>query len=332
MMSFLHTLVMAQQKNMKSELIIEVKTASLRANVKNLMTHSKEISSLIFKKISLKRMLRKMSSSTFKRACITGSMTVEAALVMPFFLFGVVNMLSFAEIIRVQSHIQKAMYETGKELTVYGYAYDKLEDQVHLETGMLVSEILSNTAVKARISSLAGVRYLDHSMIKGRSGGIWYFRSEIMEEDDMIDLIARYQMTPFFKITGFRDIFMLNRCRMHAWTGYDNTRTVETEDGEQIVYITETGRVYHLTRSCSHLKLTIRAVAYTDVEEQRNEGGGRYRPCEKCGSKSHGSMVYVTSDGDRYHTSLGCSGLKRTILEIPLSQVGERGSCSRCGH
>lgn len=331
MMSFLGTFTKTQTQNNKLNSIKNIKTASLRAILTNLMTQGREIISLSFKKTTLIRFKRKMSLSTLKRACIAGSMTVEAALVMPLFLFGIVNILSFAEIIRVQSHIQEAMYETGKEMTVYGYAYNKLEDSFSIDGGTVLSEILANTAVKARISSLAGVRYLDHSMVKGGSGGIWYFRSDIMEEDDMIDLIARYEIMPFFKITGFRDIYMLNRCRMHAWTGYDNTQTHLTDEGEQIVYITETGSVYHLTRTCSHLKLNISAVSVAEVNNQRNEGGGRYTPCERCGNRPGGSMVFVTSDGNRYHTSLACSGLKRTIIEIPLSQVGGKPPCSGCG-
>ena len=41
--------------------------------------------------------------------------------------------------------------------------------------------------------------------------------------------------------------------------------------------------------------------------------------------------IYITSQGNRYHTQLNCSGLKRTIYTVPLSQTGGRGRCSKCG-
>ena len=96
------------------------------------------------------------------------------------------------------------------------------------------------------------------------------------------------------------------------------------------VYVTETGLVYHKDYHCSHLDLSIRMTHLELVEGLRNENGGKYYPREHC-VKGNGGNIYITNSGDRYHSSLSCSGLKRTIYAIPISEAAGKGACSRCG-
>lgn len=42
------------------------------------------------------------------------------------------------------------------------------------------------------------------------------------------------------------------------------------------------------------------------------------------------SALFVTAYGDCYHSTLGCSGLKRTIKAVKLKDVGNLRPCSRC--
>ncbi len=148
--------------------------------------------------------------------------------------------------------------------------------------------------------------------------------------DTMIDLMEPYIFSPRCNVFGIPDQMVMIRSRAHPWTGYklgsggDSGGSME----DTIVYITDTGTVYHLSRSCTHLDLSIRPVDSGQVGDLRNSGGARYRRCEICGGGS--GLVYITDEGDRYHSSLTCSGLKRTIYEIPISQVGARRLCSRC--
>lgn len=112
-------------------------------------------------------------------------------------------------------------------------------------------------------------------------------------------------------------------CR--AWIGF-----TKTDAEEMYVYITPEGEVYHLYRDCTHLKLSVRKTPMAAVHQLKNIYGKKYRKCEIC-SAPFGSMVYITSEGDCYHSERTCSGLKRTIRQVPFSQVDGRSLCSRCG-
>lgn len=151
-----------------------------------------------------------------------------------------------------------------------------------------------------------------------------------MENNDIIDLVAVYQVKPPVATVGFAQAQFYNRIRTRAWTGYDNANCGGSANGEEeIVYITPEGTVYHKSRSCTYLKLSISAVDMDFLEEMRNKSGAIYYSCESCGSHCQ-NTVYITQYGTRYHATLQCSKLKRTILAVPISEAGGRGGCSKC--
>lgn len=289
----------------------------------------------IKKVLNLREYLNKMfvKTSVQKRAsfCLSkkfkASMTVEAAFVLPFFLFAFLNIISILEIYRVQSNMNAAMHRTAKEMAVCAYEYKELSDG---DVGKAESLGLTYMYAANRVKSVLGKGYLDNSPIKNGASGIDWYRSSVLEEDDCIDLIAAYTVKPPVAAIGFGAFKMYNRVFTRAWTGYDNAAASGGVSEDEIVYITPDGTVYHRSRACTYLKLSIVPVDMAVLESIRNEGGAKYYPCEECKGEGR-SVVYVTDYGTRYHSSLQCSKLKRTILAIPLSEAGGRGACSKCG-
>lgn len=270
---------------------------------------------------------KRMSSCSSKR--FQASMTVEACFVLPFFLFAFLNIISILELYRLQGNMSAAMHDTVKNMAVYGYEYRALRGE---SAGGAESLGLTYLYAANKVKSKLGTGYLDNSPIVGGASAIGWFRSSVMEDDDCIDLLADYRIRPPAAVVGFEECRMYNRLRTRAWTGYDNAGAGAGGDSEEeIVYITPEGEVYHRSRTCTHLKLSIVAVDKSFLESERNDSGEIYYPCEECGDRC-GNTVYITSYGNRYHATLGCSKLKRTVMAVPISQVGDRGACSKCGN
>ena len=119
--------------------------------------------------------------------------------------------------------------------------------------------------------------------------------------------------------------------KLSSWTGYEDQGM--GSEGSGIVYMTDNGSVYHDDYNCSYLRLSIRYIPYEELGGIRNESGGKYHACDKCVIGPAMTGVYITDSGTKYHNSLNCSGLKRTIHAVEKSETGGVGGCSRCsGH
>ena len=256
------------------------------------------------------------------------SMTIEACFVLPFFLFAFLNIISIVEIYRLQGNMSAAMHDTAKQMAVYGYEYRQIGQD---PAGAVRSLGLTYLYAAGKVQTKLGETNLDSSPLAGGASSILWLRSSVMQGDDCIDLVAEYRIEPPAAVVGYQPRVLYNRIRTRAWTGYDNA--AHSADGiteEEIVYIAQEGTVYHCSRGCSYLKLSIAAVDKSFLNTQRNQDNSKYYPCKECGS-SCGNIVYITNYGNRYHSTLGCSGLKRTITAVPISEAGGRSVCSKCG-
>lgn len=242
---------------------------------------------------------------------LKASFTLEAAVILPLVAAFFVSILFFFRVLQVQTQVQEALYYAGRK------------------TACEASLVSSKTALFASVEAYfrkeleqyeQPERYVKHGTV-----GISLLGSDV--SGSYIDLQANYDVKlpiSFFTVNG---ISISQRCKTRKWTG-------DREDGEltDYVYVTEHGTVYHRDRECNYLDLTIQTVKSADIAGLHNKNEHKYYACSECVAKNNTpNLVYITDYGTCYHASLSCSGLKRTIYLIPLSEVGGKSACSKCG-
>ncbi|MEF9942166.1 MAG: pilus assembly protein [Lachnospiraceae bacterium] len=259
----------------------------------------------------------KENPTHIKRASIftsyTGSVTVEASLVVPVFFLAVVCLIYLLEIMAIQISIRNGLHYAGKRVSQEAY----------------ITPMISSSDVETMVVQTVGSERLRGSIVVGGSSGLHCQDSRIGKKTAEIKIVVKYKVQLPIPTFGKLALSCKDEIRCKGWTGYVKGGFGQTE--EEIVYITETGVVYHKDYECTYLELSIHRVSGDSIEDLRNQYHGRYYPCEKC---AHGKMeggVYITNTGDRYHNSLNCSGLKRSIYAVPLSEAVGKGACSRCG-
>ena len=160
--------------------------------------------------------------------------------------------------------------------------------------------------------------------VQGGYLGLNYLESEMT--DNWITLTVSYHVRVPFPIIGRFTWKFTQQAKAHRWTGYEP----EEDSYEDLsVYVTPYGTAYHLSKACPYLCPSIRAVPKPAVSGERSDDGSRYRACERCGF-FHSGYVFVTDYGSVYHTSLSCSGLKRTISQVKIRDASGYHACPKC--
>ena len=255
-----------------------------------------------------------MRRFTGKRAHRKGSLTIEAALVLPIFLFAMICMISLSALLLFQLRLKEAMHEEMKLCTLKS----------------ITGDVPDAEAMGEDILEMVGDKILKLAPIEGDID----FYSDLAN-DEILSIKAAYRAKLYYDLSGLFKYEFVQQSLQHDFRGYVRglAGAVSSTDEEEYVYVTQNSEVYHTDRECSHIRLKISEISADDLKAARSSDGSKYKSCEHCHSKITDGTLYITPDGDKYHNSLGCSGLKRSVAAIPLKEAEEEGlrCCSRCG-
>ena len=242
-----------------------------------------------------------------------GSLTLEAAVVVPIFFFAILCLAYLLEMMAIQTTMRNALYSVGREAAEQVYS----------------KKLLSSGELERCIVDNVGAESVEQSIIAGGVDGIDCSKSKCNWSTGVCNLSVQYRVeipVLMFRITP---IICEERLRVKGWTGY--VSVMEDEEGKETVYVTDTGIVYHQDANCTYLDMSIRSIHMDEIQELRNQSGGKYYACESCGKKeSNSELRYLTDYGTRYHTSLECKKIKRNIYAISIDEAYGLGGCSKC--
>lgn len=250
-----------------------------------------------------------------------GSATIEAVCIMPLMLFAFWAFYSMGQIYILENQIYQSAMNTAGYLAEYAYLTEEIEQN---EDPQLGTQLLGMGIAKGKLSNYLEDKRRVEQYVVGGMNGFMITSPIILDDEGFINLQIRYQVrvpVPLLKNLSFP---ICVQVRQKAFTGYKEEE--EGKQEEQYVYIAEYSTVYHLSRNCSHLKLTIIPVTESVLQSTY----GNLASCNYCGDES-ATVYYITETGDCYHTSVHCTGLKRTVRRVRLNEVEGYAPCSRCG-
>lgn len=248
-----------------------------------------------------------------------GSMTVEAAIILPIFLIVICGIARFFVLINFQNILQVDMENAARHLGCIQYVEDN-------------NSKISQSYAYLKIMSGKAADRADDVGIKGGRYGVSLLQSDISPDNEINSLVADYSWgTSFLSGSSGLHFHLVQKCCYMPWIGESIVRK-DLEQTEDVVYITKNGKVYHTSKECTYLSRCIKNIRYGEIANIRNISGGRYKGCERCANKKfiNTDIVYITDYGDRYHSKKECNTLKRYIQEIKLSEVKNKRLCTKC--
>ncbi|MCD7981895.1 MAG: pilus assembly protein [Clostridiales bacterium] len=252
------------------------------------------------------------SAKALQCARTKGSFTVEAAFILPLFIFAAAVVIGMFPMLMIQMQVNSGLQYAARIMAV---SYQDSEDEGTI-LSLTEGEILFRTYMREH-------GYEDSVLEQGLSG-ISLLSSDL--SGDYVTLTASYEAELPVSFWSVHTLPVCQSVKMKKWTGA--VQDEENEDGEEDwVYITPSGNAYHKTAECPYLKLSIRSVSVSELGALRNKSGGIYYACS---CYKGGSLAYITDYGTQYHGDLNCSGLKRTIYKVSIENVGDRHACSKC--
>jgi len=245
-------------------------------------------------------------------ASLRGSMSLEASLVIPIFMFFLMTILLSIKMVKLQSDATEALHQE----------YSLLYDEGTCDEGKGFFEYLDNL----------NNPYL---IVEGNKGGIKIDYIKDPSEDGLAVIEASYVAKSFIRLIPVDISYrkFTDRIYGHLFTGYTNDFDNEDDYGDfEYVYVAKNGEKYHRNKDCQYIRITPLVVNYDAIKNMRNNAGAKYYACERCYVKG-ANTLYITEEGNRYHADSDCPSLKRTIYMITLKEAVEDGysPCSKCG-
>lgn len=272
---------------------------------------------------------------------LKASLTVEAAIVLPLFIFMMLILLFPLKLMEEERRLQNTAENIGRQLAAAEYVRTVGDD--FLKDKGNIGEMLSGSAdvieKGAALGSILAEAYSADTIASPVIGsGTAVFSDAEGNDPTMFRVELDYRLKlPFstYSIPAVKKSMTVNR---RAWTGSDGGRGrsryggdgSDAEDEDRLVYLGKTSTVYHDDPNCHYLSNVMKSADASSIGNLRNESGGKYHACPSCKPGKTGT-VYYFANGTAYHSSEHCKAITSYSRAVRLSEVKNMRSCSYCG-
>lgn len=252
---------------------------------------------------------------------ISASVTVEAALVLPLFLFFSAALLAPIRWLDRQRMAQMTTEYFCEKMSQYAYVRECWGDET-------ADDILGIDADE--FSGAAAGLWLQGEMNQ-IAPGVRIKRADVPDEDGNICFETEYQeKIPYFSSVR-SDIRIHTAAKRRCWTGLkgklkagDEENSTDTEE-EFMVYVGAGMGRYHFDKNCHYISNEYEDLSANQAKERK------LTPCSICAKDCDaGDTVYITVSGEHYHKTKNCRAMISYVREVPLRDVEHLGACSYC--
>lgn len=229
-----------------------------------------------------RRMVKHSGKASLRASLRKASIAVETAFVLPIFFLGMVTMISFMDIYKLQTEHLTALCEKTKETGMYAYVLDSSGPE-----NITLPDIYTYTPIgglvplpEVRMLNTVKVHAWTGKAYEGNTGG----SGEEEKKETMVYVTENGSVYHKSMGCSYLDL-SISQVSKSAVPGLRNQygekytpceTCSKNAEGAGMVYITETGNRYHTLESCSGLKRTVRMVKQSHVS-------GKMHVCSRCG-------------------------------------------------
>ncbi|MBE5940433.1 MAG: hypothetical protein E7266_08555 [Lachnospiraceae bacterium] len=255
----------------------------------------------------------------FLSVSVAGSLSIEASMVLPLFMFFMLVICSPLFIMNKELVLREKMLETSLKMSEFFYITENVSS---MDFAKSHPDIYS-AAVKG-----ISVVYAYTNLPSDVSAKL----STVSADKKIIDLIADYKTDIHYPFS-VPSLHFIQRCYVRGFCGAQ----IKKSDYENItVYVTKYGTAYHKDTNCSYLYGANRvetSISYDNLFADITYMNQSYAACNLCipTTMDNINFVYLTIGAYSYHYSLSCPIFKRTIYAVRLADItGEYSPCILC--
>ena len=257
--------------------------------------------------------LSRRSAAPRRRSRLRASLTVEAALVLPLFLFVLLLLALPFRMMSAERQVQRAAEEVCARAAQVAALRDEASAQYTASLGEQALKAARETVRDPNVSGLSA----EHS--------------SFLADGETVSVVLdyRYQIPiPLFRIPPLRRSCTATR---RAWIGETNPENRLSETAaDELVFIGRHSTRYHKSAHCHYLSNELSALSVEAARNARNAGGGRYHACPVCARAVTAGTVYIMPSGNAYHRDPACRAIRAYVRAVRLSEVQSLGPCSYC--